>query len=360
MIMRKTIILAILIAACTLSLTTFGQDLDKEFVKTNGIKSTKLYSHKIKNEKIISSRLLTSSFFDKNGNIIEEYSGIYYYRIKSEYDSAENIIREVTYNPSGSQSEINTWDYNNNGQILKHVKYYVSGKSTYTSNYVYNEQGQNIEEYDIKYGKKYRITTKKYYDSGELLEEHYAYNKNDTTWIKRYDKCGNLIYKLEGLVGGESKYKIKYVGSSCIIDSTLQIDTVQYIENGKELTKITEFRLGKYWWLKEQNVKIFDDNGRLKVNEIFEYNNDSTLSYSIISFFNEQEQLIESKEFYSGKSFFDLGKPSPDSKTHTKYEYYDNGLRKSSSYFNEKGEKTEYREYEYHDNTNALSRSMKS
>ena len=332
-------------------LISFGQNLDKEFAKTNGIMSTKLYSHKISNEKISSSRLLTSRFFDKKGNIIEEYSGIYYYHKKCKYDSAENIIEEVYYNPSGSKREIKTWeyDYENSGRILKHITYYVSSKSTYTSNYVYNEQGQNVEKYDIKYGEKYRITTKKYYDSGELREECYELNKNDTTWIKRYDECGNLIYKFEK-IGGEKKYKIKYVDSSCKIDSILQIDTVRHIENGKELTKIIELRLGKYWWLKEKNINIFDENGKLIINEMYEYENDSVLWHSNISFFNEQEQLIESREFYSGKSIFDLDEPSPDKKIHIKYEYYNNGLRKYTYYFDENGVKTERREHEYHDN----------
>jgi len=346
--MRK---IGLIFLANFVCLISFGQDLDKEFVKTNGIKSAKLYSHEISNGKIISTKLIKKQVFDKNGNIIEYYTSFSTHK-KCEYDSAENIIKEVYYDPNGREHEIKTWEYDNKGRILKRVTYLSWVKRPYTSNYVYNEQGQNIEIYDInEYGKKHRITIKKYYDSGELFEERYEQEQNETTRIKRYDKCGNLIYKLED-IGGERKYNIKYVGSSCIIDSILQIDTVQYVENGKELTKITEWRLGKYWWLKEQNIKIFENKGNMIINEIYEYSRDSILDYSDISFFNEQGQLVESKRFYSGKSFASLGtgSSSPDSRNHIKYEYYDNGLKKNTSYFNENGIKTEYREHEYHDN----------
>jgi len=327
---------------------SFGQEqeLDKEIVKANEIKAIKKYSYAINGGKVKSNGLIKHQLFDKNGNLIEIYDKyLTTPKIKYEYDSAGNLIEKVNYNPNGSKNEIYTWEYDNNGRILKYVTYFSWSKTYYTGNYIYNKQGQNIEIYDIdKQGEKERITTMKYYDSGELFEKRFE-NKGFVR-IERFDKCGNLIYKSED--GRERKIDtIKYI-DSCKIDFSdkiLKIDTVHYIENGKELTKITELWIGN-----KRNVKTIDNNGNKIIFEVYEYYEDNTLRHSNILFFNEQCQLIEKKTFYSVKEYSydyhgNIPPNAPDTKYHFKYEYYDNGLEKIINYFNEKGVKTGYKEY---------------
>ncbi|MBP1672220.1 MAG: hypothetical protein H6Q25_35 [Bacteroidetes bacterium] len=332
-------------------LISFGQELEKDFIKSNGIKSTKLYIHEINKDKIIKSELLESHLFDKKGNLIEEYSkhGL---RIIYEYDSNENLIKKVSYRSDSTEYELNTWVYDINGRILKKYTKFGWVNKPYNENYFYNEQGKNIEIFDInEQGEKYRILTKKYYDSGELLEERFEFEKNNTTWIKRYDKCGNLIYKYGG-VYGICNPDIKYL-DSCIVDSSaniLKTDTIRYTEFGKKITKIIELRLSKQVFVAyEQNIKIFDEKGNLIINELYEYGKDSILMSCNISFFNEKGQLIEEKiefSFSEDSSIVDTKRI----KIHSKQYYYDNGLLKSRKYFDEKGKILEYWEMEYYDN----------
>ena len=371
--MRK---IGLTLIAIFVFLTTLGQELDKEFVKANKIKLFQEYSHKIDNDTIISSELKNSLLFDEKANLIEKQGYIYseVKKIKYEYNSMENLIKEIHYKSDGSEYEIKIWDYDNNGRLLKHISKLYWEKKPFISNYVYNEQGQNIEQYDIdEQGEKYRILTKEYYDSGELFEERFEYKKHTTNWILRYDKCGNVIYKYGG-VKGQANPNIKYL-DSCKVDSTLRLDTVRYFERRGEITRITELRLSEYWFLPVRNVKILDNNGNLIINERYEYERDSIVRHSEISFFNEQGQLVEKKTFYSWKNIFESDK-RPDSRYLSKYEYYengllrfeyysnakeeiegyweseyyDNGLRKRRTDFNEKGMKTGYTEYGYYDN----------
>jgi hypothetical protein len=326
---------------------SFGQVFDKEIIKANGIKSITKYSCKISNGKVTKRELNEYQLFDENGNLTEGYNkNLTTPTIKYKYDSTENLIEKVNYNQNGSKNEIYTWEYDSNGRILKYVTYFSWSKRYYTDNYVYNEQGQNIETYDIdKQGKKYRITTNKYYDSGELFEKRFE-NEFGFVRVERFDKCGNLIYKSED--GRERLIDtIKYI-DSCKIDLSdkiLQTDTVQCIENGKELMKITELWLGN-----KRNIRTIDNNGNRIISEIYEYFEDSTLRHSNIYFLNEQGQLIEKKTFYSVKNYSydyhgNIPPDAPDTKYHFKYEYYDNGLEKFVYFFNEKGVKTGYIEY---------------
>jgi hypothetical protein len=241
-------------------LTTFGQNpdqkLSKEFVKTNGIKSIKQYSHLISNGKITKKWLIESKLFDENGNLIEDHRSYFTTpTIKYKYDSVGNLIEKVNYDSKGKKSNIYTWEYDSNGRLLKYISN-INGQ-IFTNNYIYNEQEQNIETYDIdKQGEKYRISTMKYYDSGELFEKRFE-NK-EYVRIERFDKCSNLIYKSEH--GQERIIDIKYI-DSCKVDLSdkiLQTDTIYYIENGKELIKITEL-----WLDYKRNIKTIDNNGNL-------------------------------------------------------------------------------------------------
>jgi len=333
-------------------LTTFGQNRDqlisKEFVKTNGIKSIKQYSHLISNGKVTKKWLIKSQHFDENGNLIESYEKDFTSPTrKYNYDSAENLIEKIVYKPDGSKYEIYTWEYDSNGRILKYIIYWSWNKETpFTDNYVYDEQGRNVEIYEIgNQGKKSKISTMKYYDSGELFEKRFENKEVGFVRVERFDKCSNLIYKSE--YGEERIITIKYI-DSCkvdISDKILQTDTIHYIENGKELMKVTEL-----WLDNKRNIKTVDNNGNRIISERYEYYADSTLRYSNISFFNEQGQVIESKTFYSVKEFIDsyhgkIPPDAPDTKYHSKYEYYDNGLKKIEYNFNEKGVKIRYEEH---------------
>jgi hypothetical protein len=317
-------------------LTTFGQEINKnlaKLVKNNGVKSIKEYLYRFNKGKVISSELYEYKLFDRNGNLVEQY-GKHWTEptIKYKYDSAGNLIEKVRYDSKGSKRYIETWEYDRDGRLLKRISN-INGQ-IFTDNYTYNEQGQNIEKYDIdKQGEKYRISTMKYYDSGELFEKRFE-NK-EYVRIERFDKCGNLIYKSE--YGQERIIDVKYI-DSCKVDSSayiLQADTIQYVENEKELTKITELQVGN-----ERNIKVFDNKGNLIIDEIYEHEKDGTLRYSNTSFFNEQGQVIEKKTFFAKTYEYRV-----DSKYHFKYEYYDNGLKKFVYSFDENGVKKQYSEY---------------
>ena len=326
--MNKIIILLIFL----ISIPVWGQelDLDKEFVKTNGIKSITEYSHKVSEGSIISSEMLEYRIFDKKGNCIEKYITHWERKIKYEYDSLENLIKEVTYDFNDSVYKIQTWKYDNNSRILKKNVYLSWTKKHYTYHYVYNAQGQNIEIYSLdERGEKESITTKKYHNSGELLEIRLEHKNSKIVKLEQYNKCGNRIFLPKDK--REAQIQLKFWDSCAFFEvKILESDTVYYIENGKEWTKITEILFRK------QNIRIFDNAGNLIVSEIYKYNNDSTLNESNIIFFNEQGQVIETKTvtpaYLNGKQHF-------------KHEYYDNGLKKFVYSFNEKGIKTKYTEY---------------
>ena len=313
-----------------------GQELDKAFIKKNGIKSITEYSNKINNEEVTSRELVKYQIYDQNGNLIEKYEYNEHWAIaktKYEYDSLGKLIKKVGYKPDGSEYVIDTWKYDNKGRVLKHITYYHSEKRyNNTDYYVYNKQGQNIEIYNLdKQGEKGRVITMKYYDSGELLEVRSEHIKSKSLKIEQYNKCGNWIF-----IPKNGREEFLKIWDSCMFfkEVILKSDTVQYIENEKEWTKITELRF------RIQDIKIFDNSGNLIVNDIYHYNNDSTLNSREISYFNEQGQLIEAKEFLPGYSL------AKDLRYHFKYEYYSNGLKKYVYSFNAKGEKKQYSEYE--------------
>lgn len=328
-----------------LSLTVNGQDYNQDIIEQNQIKSIKKYSYKIENEKNVSNGLIEYHLFDKKGNLSEKYVKHWTTpTIKYSYDSLGNLIEKVNYKADGTKNEIYTWEYNNRNLLIKHITYFSWNDRCYTNIYVYNGQDQNIEIYELNdSGEKYKITTMKFYDSGELLEKRFENKDIDLVRVGRFDKCGSIIYKSEH--GRESKFKVKH-SDSCEVNQSLSIlksDTIKFSEKGRDLIKVIETSLNK------KVVTIRDNEGHLVSLEEYEYFQDSTISHSEISFFNEQGQLIEAKTFYSGKDQWacshSTGNP-PDSYYHFKYEYYDNGLKKIVNYYDQKGMKTEYAEYE--------------
>lgn len=325
-------------------LTAFGQEYDKEIIEQNQIKSIKQYSYNIENQKTKSNGLIDYHLFDQNGNLVERYVKHWTTPIvKYNYDSAGNLIEKVNFKPDGTKNEIYTWMYDKKGNIIKHVTYFSWNKKYYTDNYVYNDKNQNIEIYDLnEFDEKYKITTKKFYESGELLEKRFENKEIGLVRIEQYDKCGNLIYKSEN--GQDVKFNIEYLDSCKVSQSAnmLKTDTIRLTENGKELIKITEIGLNK------KVARVIDNSGRQISLELYEYDSDSILTHSDISYFNEQGQVIESKTFYSGSSLGYCGNstgPPPDSKYHFKNEYYENGLKRLVNYYNDKGIKTGYTEY---------------
>jgi hypothetical protein len=347
--------------------TSFGQEFDKEIIKANGIKAIKEYTQVSSNGKAKKEILTRYHLFDRDGNLTEKYfisepyrKGGLSQKREYKYDSLGNLIEEVVYGSKGEKWWIYTWEYDNNGRILKYIDYFCSSKKSYIDNYICNEQGQNIEIYRLKQGEKFTITTIKYYDSGELYEKRFENKETGNVRVECFDKCGNLIYKFHN--EQETIIDIKYT-DSCIIDSSayiLKIDTIQYIENGKELTKITEVRTGEYWeWGKNriktvERIKIIDNNGNPIVNEISEYGEHGRLMSNKIYFFNEQGLLIEEKIIkatgnYKG-DIFSGEEPILISERylvilHWKFEYYDNGIKKYHHCFNGKGEKIKITEF---------------
>lgn len=322
----------------------FGQEYDKEIIEQNQIKSIKKYSYNIENGKTISKGLIEYHLFDQNGNLTEEYVKHWTTpAVKYDYDNNGNLIEKVNYKPDGTKNEIYTWVYDKKGTIIKHVTFFSWNKKYYTDNYIYNDKSQNIEIYDLnELDEKYKITTMKFYESGELLEKRFENKEIGLVRIEHFDKCGSLIYKSENDI--EMVFNVKYLDSCNVSQAPtiLKTDTVSYVENGKELIKITEIGLNK------KVIRITDNSGHQIALESYEYDRDSILTHSEISFFDEQGQVIESKTFYLGSSLGYCGNstgPPPDSKYHFKYEYYKNGLKKLVHYFNDKGIKSGYTDY---------------
>jgi hypothetical protein len=321
----KTIKVLLIIALGLISFMTYGQHYDTVLVKKYKVCSIKTYGYNI--NKKSDKKLGSAYYFDKHGNLIEEYEKSYTTPVmKYKYDSLDHKIEKTTYNPDNSISESYQWIYDSLGH-LKTYKYYFSDKKEHINHYLYDANNHLIEMYEEnpKNIKDY-FATYEYYSSGKLKTERFQNIPFDIDRTMLYDETGKLIaVKYNKGSFNYDLYPVWVRKRDTLTDKTIKITS------SHELTGI--------------HVKTIEIISPTGIKQSFEENNyeksDNSLSMSRVIFYNKIGQKIEEKSFFSGRSMH----TSSDSYFHFKYEYYPNGFMKRSDYYDQKGKNSSSLEY---------------
>ena len=322
-----------------ISCLAYGQEYDQMLISKNNVCSIKEYMFRPNENK----KLTGAFYFDKKGNLIEQYESSYTTpTIKYKYDSLGHLIEKTHYRSDKTVNEYYKWTYDSLSNIKTHVTYFSWTKKEYKDNYFYDSNNRLIEIYELNdKNVKVKSTTYLYHQNGKIKEERFQNSEIGLDRIKKFDICGNLSQKIEN---GVSEIFFNQYSDSCNIDhskdiKSKSIDTLP----DKSIRKTTIYGLMK-------TVEVETLSGLKKSYEEYKYfDSDKSVSSSHIIVYNEKGQIVETKDFYSGKGMWQCshsnGTPS-DSDYNLKYYYFPNGLKEKYEAFDTNGKQTEYVKYE--------------
>ena len=322
----KSIKVLLFIILSLISFIAYGQHYDTVLVKKYKVSSIKTYGHSI--NKKADKKFGSAYYFDKHGNLIEEYEKSYTTPVmKYKYDSLDHMIEKANYKPDNTINDSYKWIYDNLGH-LKTYKYYFSWrKKEYINHYVYDANNRLKEMYEEnpKNIKDY-FSTYEYYSSGKLKTERF---QNIPAGIDRtmlYNENGKLIAVKYN--NGKFNYDLYPVWNrkrDTLADNTIRITSTN------ELARVHV-----------KTIEIIRPSGIKKSSEEYHYNkSDNSISTSRIILYNKKGQMIDEKSFFAKGSIPDIS----DTYAHFKYYYYRNGLKRRLDYYDQEEKKTGSLEY---------------
>lgn|GEM_PF-2756579 len=253
--------------------------------------------------------------FDSLYRKIEEYGykGHYSYH----YNRAGQLVNKYKYpirNRGKKWEQKWTYLYDKEGRLEESDLYFAGYRRKYPTYYTYNELGYlHIQE--EKNDEKWIFT---YHDTGqiyEIIEEQIYSGKQN---VRRYDKCGNLVY----LTHERGGYYISPNSSALIwcpdyegIEGVI-LDTI--------LTNV-----GITYRLKDESREsfyTFDKEGKKQYIKEHTFSEKQNIEELYEAFFNDKEQLIKTHTVYY--STICIMSPLRRTEYVTTYTYYENGLLK--------------------------------
>ncbi len=323
-----------------MALNANGQEFDQELIAINKVHSIHEFLYRPHEQK----KLIRAHLFNEQAKLIEKYESSYTTpTIKYSYDTLGHLIAEVHYNLDKSINESYKYSYDKLNRISEKFTYFSWAKQVYKDNYVYDTNNHLIEIYQLnEKEQKVKSTTYSYYSNGTIKEERFRNPEIELERIKKFDKCGNLYEQIEN--GVNEVYDNLYSNSCKLVEpkgsKRISIDTLSDLT----IRKTALFD-------KRKTIEIISPSGVLQSYEEYNYSATSiyTLSSSHQRFYNDKGQVIEVKDFYSGKGKLECGLSSgavADSYFDIKYYYLPNGLKESYQAFDTKGKLLETVKYE--------------
>ena len=198
---KSTLLILSVLFAFSVKAQIVFEDLEKEWIKENGIKIKEQWDYAFVNDvpgdKSYRSSLVT---FDKNGNIVEE----------------------TNYRATGQILYVSTYKYDNQGNRLEYIKYKGDRQEiSYKQEFIYDSKGNKLMESGFNGAEDYKNSYRydgsgnlveiKYYLNNQLDEKRLLEKKGNITIIKvydfndgfkftitnRYDNDGNLLEEVK-------------------------------------------------------------------------------------------------------------------------------------------------------------------
>jgi hypothetical protein len=321
----KTTKVLLFITLSLISFLAYGQSYDTVLVKKYSVSSIKTYGHSV--NKKSDKKLGSAFYFDKHGNLIEEYEESYTTPVmKYKYDSLNHMIEKANYKPDNTINDSYKWIYDSLGNLKTYTYYFSWQKKEYVNRYVYDANNRLIEMYEEnKKNIKDYFSTYEYYNSGKLKTERFQNIPYGIDRTMLYDENGKIIAVKHNK--GSFNYDLYPVWvrkRDILADKSIKITSTSELAH-----------------IHKKTIEVIRPTGLKESSEEYNYEKkDNSLSMSRISFYNKIGQMVEEKSFFSRSSMDDM-----DSYFHFKYFYYSNGLKKRIDYYDQKGKKTGYLEY---------------
>ncbi|OJJ23561.1 hypothetical protein BKI52_04130 [marine bacterium AO1-C] len=296
-----------------------SQNIPEHLIKSNRVKSIKIFDHYLKKQKIKSSRLSGYQYYNAKYQLIEKQEELKPYKYKYTYNQAGLLAKKERIDNSGNPLQIWEYFYDQQNRLIKEalLQAYSSSKTKSIKEYIYDKKNRLIEIKESMQGEAYAVTTQKFYESNELYEKVYKekYNKSISR-IERYDKCGNRIYFLnKGSFDPDwGKHQYLNLCTNLSTKSGIEIDTLRKKEQIHYVLKAKQ----------QKSVYIYDSAGHLIEEDKYLYKKNGKVLSSDEKSFDLNGKLMHSKElFYIVQGHRGNAKRFIIRK---KFEYYPNGL----------------------------------